>query len=56
MSELEARFLSSRNTLGHTTHNTNKIGLGWGVRSVWLVTYAEVMVVVVVDEEATIPK
>ena len=26
-SELEARSLSSRNTLGDTTHNTNKIGL-----------------------------
>ena len=27
VSELEARSLSSRNTLGDTTHNTNKIGL-----------------------------
>ena len=29
VSELEARSLSSRNTLGDTTHNTNKIGLSW---------------------------
>ena len=36
--ELEARSLSSRNTLGDTTHNTNKIGLNWGGRSVWLVS------------------
>ena len=27
VSELKARSLSSRNTLGDTTHNTNKIGL-----------------------------
>ena len=27
--ELEARSLSSRNTLGDTTHNTKKIGLSW---------------------------
>ena len=26
VSELEARSLSSRNTLGDTTHNTNKMG------------------------------
>ena len=32
VSELEARSLSSRNTLGDTTHNTNKIGLSWGWR------------------------
>ena len=38
MSELKSRSLSSRNTLGDTTHNTNKIGLGWGGRSVWLVS------------------
>jgi hypothetical protein len=35
VSELEARSLSSRNTLGDTTHNTNKIGLSWGGGSVW---------------------
>ena len=34
VSELEARSLSSRNTLGDTTHNTNKIGLSWGGGSV----------------------
>ena len=27
--------LSSRNTLGDTTHNTNKIGLSWDGGSVW---------------------
>ena len=35
VSELEARSLSSRNTLGDTTHNTNKMGLSWYGRSVW---------------------
>ena len=35
MSESEERSLSSRNTLGDTTHNTNKIGLSWGGGSVW---------------------
>ena len=35
VSELKARSLSSRNTLGDTTHNTNKIGLSWGGGSVW---------------------
>ena len=55
-SELEARSLSSRNTLGDTTHNTNKIGL-YGLAEVYGgQAYAEVMVVVVVDEEATVPK
>ena len=34
MSELEARSLSSLNTLGDTTHNTNKIGLSWDGGSV----------------------
>ena len=29
VSELKARSLSSRNTLGDTTHNRNKIGLSW---------------------------
>ena len=38
VSELEARSLSSRNTLGDTTHNTNKIGLSWGGGSVWWVS------------------
>ena len=38
VSELEARSLSSRNTLGDTTHNTNKIGFSWCGRSVWLVS------------------
>ena len=46
--------LSSRNTLGDTTHNTKKIGL-YGVVEVYGgQAYAEVMVVV--DEEATVPK
>ena len=35
VSELEARSLSSQNTLGDTTHNTNKIGLNWVGGSVW---------------------
>ena len=35
VSELKARSLSSRKTLGDTTHNTNKIGLSWGGGSVW---------------------
>ena len=35
VSELKAPSLSSRNTLGDTTHNTNKIGLSWGGGSVW---------------------
>ena len=30
--------LSSWNTLGDTTHNTNKIGLGWDGGSVWWVS------------------
>ena len=34
VSELEARSLNSRNTLGDTTHNTNKIGLSWDGGSV----------------------
>ena len=38
VSELKARSLSSRNTLGDTTHNTNKIGLSLGGGSVWLVS------------------
>ena len=54
MSELEARSLSSRNTLGDTTHNTSTIGLSWVVGVYSGQAYAEV--VVVVDEEATIPK
>ena len=35
VSELKARSLSNRNTLGDTTHNTNKIGLSWGGGSLW---------------------
>ena len=35
VSELKAPSLSSRNTLGDTTHNTNKIGLSCGGGSVW---------------------
>ena len=34
VSKLEARSLSSQNTLGDTTHNTNKIGLNLGGGSV----------------------
>ena len=34
VSELEARSLSSLNTLGDTTHNTNKIELSWDGGSV----------------------
>ena len=30
--------LSSLNTLGDTTQNSNKIGLSWSRRSVWLVS------------------
>ena len=56
MSELEARSLSSRNTLGDTTHNTNKIGLIGMAEVYGGQAYAEVMLVVVVNEEATIPK
>ena len=53
VSELEARSLSSRNTLGDTTHNTSKIGLSWVVEVYSGQSYAEV--VVVVDEEETVP-
>ena len=53
MSELKARSLSSLNTLGDTTHNTNEIGLSWGVEVYGGQAYAEV---VMVDEEATVPK
>ena len=35
VSGLKARSLSSRNTLGDTNHNTNKIGLTWDGGSVW---------------------
>ena len=38
VSESETRSLSSRNTLGDTTHNTNKIGLSWVGGSVWWVS------------------
>ena len=41
VSELEARSLSSRNTLGDTTHNTNKFGLSWGGGSVWWASLCE---------------
>ena len=54
VSELEARSLSSRNTLGDTTHNINKIGLSWDGGRVWWASLCEVMVVV--DEEAIVPK
>ena len=56
MSELEAWSLSSRNTLGDTTHNTNKIWLSWVAEVYGGQNYAEVMVVLVVDEEVTVPK
>ena len=56
VSELEARPRSSRNTLGDTTHNTNKIGLIGMAEVYGGQAYAEVMLVVVVNEEATIPK
>ena len=55
MSGLKARSLSSQNTLGDTTHNTTKIGLSWVAEVYSGQAYAEV-VVVVVDEEATVPK
>ena len=35
VSELKLSSLSSRNTLGDTSHNSNKIGLSWGGGSVW---------------------
>ena len=54
MSELEAWSLSSQNTLGDTTHNTNKIGLSWVVEVYGGQGYAEV--VEVVDEEAIVRK
>ena len=41
VSEFEAQSLSSRNTLGDTTHNTNKIGLSWGGGSVWWASLCE---------------
>ena len=53
MSELEARSLNSRNTLGDTTPNTNKIGLSCGGEMYGGQGYAEV---VVVGEEVTVPK
>ena len=54
VSEFKARSLSSRNTLGDTIHNTNKIGLSWDGGRVWWASLCEVMVVV--DEEAIVPK
>ena len=57
VSELKSRSLSSRNTLGDTSHNSNKLEQNW-VKFGWLCImgngYAEV--VVVVDEEAMVPK
>ena len=57
MLELKSRSLSSRNTLGDTSHNSNKLEENW-VKFGWLCIvgngYAEV--VVVVDEEAMVPK
>ena len=54
MSELEARSLSSRNTLGDQLTTQTKLGY-IGLAEVYGgKAYAEVMVVVVVDEEATI--
>ena len=57
MSELKSRSLSSRNTLGDTSHNSNKLEQNL-VKLGWLCIkgngYAEV--VVVVDEEAIVPK
>ena len=57
VSELKLPSLSSQNTLGDTSHNSNKLKQNWdrvgemyGGRG-----YAEV-VVVGVDEEATVPK
>ena len=57
VSELKLPSLSSRNTLGDTSHNSNKLKQNW-VKFGWLCImgngYAEV--VVVVDEEAKVPK
>ena len=36
--EFETRSLSSRNTLGDTTLNTNKIALSWDGGGVWWVS------------------
>ena len=57
VSELKSRSLSRRNTLGDTSHNSNKleqklVKLGW--LCIMGNGYAEV--VVVVDEEAMVPK
>ena len=38
---LRSPSLSSRNTLGNTTHNSNKIGLSWGGGSVWWASLCE---------------
>ena len=58
MLELKLPSLSSRNTLGDTSHNSNKLKQNWvklGVAEVYGGhAYAEVAVVV--DEEAIIPK
>ena len=56
MSELKSRSLSSRNTLGDTSHNSNKLNkIGLGCVEMYSgQCYAEV--VVVVDEEAIVPK
>ena len=54
VSELKLPSLSSRNTLGDTSHNSNKIGLSWGGKMYGGQGYAEM--VVVVDEEVIVPK
>ena len=54
VSELKLPSLSSWNTLGDTSHYSNKIGLCWGGEMYGGQGYAEV--VVVVDEEAIVPK
>ena len=57
-SMLKLPSLSSRNTLGDTSHNSNKLKQNWVKLGSWKVDggqgYAEM--VVVVDEEAIVPK
>ena len=56
-SMLKLPSLSSRNTLGDTSHNSNKLEQNW-VKLGWLCIMGNgyAGVVVVVDEEAMVPK
>ena len=58
VSELKLSSLSRQNTLGDTSHNSNKLKQNW-VKLGWSEVYGGqgyVEVVVVVDEEAIVPK